>query len=426
MGAPAAAGSGTQGPVRELWPADLVYDGLGRPRRDAAVLVQTRPEPARVVTIGRLDALRAQDPGVPVRSPRRVIAPPPVNAHTHLDLSRMPLSPGGYVDFVGAVIAHARAGGRGLEAAERGLAELAEAGVDTVGDIVTDERVLARLLSHERLRGVAYWEVLGADPDEADALFEATVDVVRRFRPLERPGGVRLGLSPHTPHTVSAPLLRKLAAFARAEGLPLQIHVGEDPGELPLHRTGDGPLREAWGPFLSKFRPSGRTPVGYLDELGVLAARPTLVHAVHVVDDDIRRLQRVGCAVVHCPRSNALLGSGTFPWAAYARHGVSVGLGTDSRGSSPSLSPVDEWRAAVAIHGAAADPAQLLWAAVKGGHRALGTQPPRVVRGSPADALMSWPEGGPWPPAAAAAPAGADAPPGADAGSVGDVRGGPD
>ena len=417
--------AGTRGPARELWPADLVYDGLGRPRKEAAVLVQTQPAPARVVTIGHFGALRAQFPAVPVRPARRVIAPAPVNAHTHLDLSGMPLSPGGYVDFVDAVVAHGRAGGRGLAAAEQGLTELAEAGIDTVGDIVTDERVLARLLDYPGLHGVAYWEVLGADPDEAETLFEAAVDVVRRFRPLERPGGVRLGLSPHTPHTVSAPLLRKLAAFARAEGLPLQIHVGEDPGELPLHRSGDGPLREAWGPFLAKFRPSGRTPVGYLDELGVLAARPTLVHAVHVVDDDIRRLQRAGCVVVHCPRSNALLGSGTFPWAAYARHGVSVALGTDSRGSSPSLSPVDEWWAAVAIHGVAADPAQLLWATVKGGHRALGTQPPRVVRGSPADALAAWPDGAPWPPAGSSASAGTSADADAGTGALGDVRGGP-
>lgn len=411
------------GPARELWPADLVYDGLGRPRRDAAVLVQVRPEPARVVSIGGLATLRAANPEAPTRPARGVIAPAPVNAHTHLDLTRMPLTPGTYVGFVAAVVAHAGAGGRGLEAAERGLAELAAAGVDTVGDIVTDERVLGRLLTHPSLRGVAYWEVLGPDPDEADARFEAAVDVVRRFRPLERAGGMRLGLSPHAPHTVSAPLLRRIAAFARAEGLPLQIHVAEDAGELPLHRSGEGPLREAWGPFLARFRPSGRTPVGYLDELGVLAARPTLVHAVHVVEDDIRRLQRAGCVVVHCPRSNALLGSGTFPWAAYARHGVSVALGTDSRGSSPSLSPVDEWRAAVAIHGVAADPAQLLWAAVKGGHRALGTPPPRVVRGSPAGDLVAWPDGAAWPPASASAGgAGADADPGA--GSLDDVRSG--
>jgi aminodeoxyfutalosine deaminase len=384
--------------ARELWAADFVYDGLGRPRRDAAVVVQTWPEPARLVAVGRVDLLRTQHPTARPRPRRTVIAPAAVNAHTHLDLTHLPLTAGPYADFIGAVVAHGRAGGRGLAAAVDGVALLKAAGVRTVGDIVTDEAVLGLLLDDPALQGVAYWEVLGPDPADADARFEAAVDVVRRFRPRERPGGMRVGLSPHTPHTVSAPLMARLARFAAAERLPLQIHVAEDAGELSLHRHGDGPLRAALGGFLAEFRPSGRTPVGYLASLGVLDARPTLVHAVHVDEEDLRLLQRAGCAVVHCPRSNALLGSGTFPWAAYARHGVSVALGTDSLGSSPTLSPVDEWSAAVAIHGAAADPAQLLWAAVKGGHRALGTPPPRVVRGALAGELVPWPPGAPWPP----------------------------
>lgn len=385
------------GPARALWPADLVYDGLGTPRRDAAVLVQVRPEPARVVTVGPFEALRAANPTAVVAERVRVIAPRPVNAHTHLDLSDLPLTSGSYPAFIAAVIAHARAGGRGLPAAERGLAALAAAGVRTVGDVVTDEAVLQRLLTHPDLSGVAYWEVIAPDPADSDARLADVVDLVRRFKPLERAGGVRLGLSPHAPHTVSAPLLRGLARFAAAHDLPLQIHVAEDAGELALHARGDGPLRAALGPLLASFRPSGRTPVGYLDDLGVLAVRPTLVHAVHVVDDDVRRLQRAGCAVVHCPRSNASLGSGTFPWATYARFGVSVALGTDSLGSSPSLSVVDEWGAACVVHGRRADPAQLLWAAVKGGHRALGTPVPRVVRGGAADGLWRWPAPAAWP-----------------------------
>jgi cytosine/adenosine deaminase-related metal-dependent hydrolase len=383
---------------RELWPADLVYDGLGTPRRDAAVVVQVRPEPARVVAIGAADELRRAYPDASERPKVAVLAPPPVNAHTHLDLSDLPLTPGTYAAFVRTVVAHGRAGGRGLAAAERGLAALRAAGVTTVGDVVTDEAVLARLLADRDLNGVAYWEVLGPDPDEAEARFEAVRAVVARHRPRERPGGVRLGLSPHTPHTVSAPLLQRLARFAQEQRLPMQIHVAEDPGEVALHAHGGGPLREALGPFLAAFRPSGATPVGYLEALGVLAARPTLIHAVHVDDDDVRRLQRAGCAVVHCPRSNELLQCGTFPWARFARFGVTVGLGTDSLGSSPSLSPVDEWGAARAVHGAAADPAQLVWAAVKGGHRALGGVAPRVVRGSEAAGLRAWPTPAPWPP----------------------------
>jgi cytosine/adenosine deaminase-related metal-dependent hydrolase len=71
-------------------------------------------------------------------------------------------------------------------------------------------------------------------------------------------------------------------------------------------------------------------------------------------------------------------------------HGVSVALGTDSLGSSPDLSPVAEWRAALALHGGAASPAQLVWAAVKGGARALGLRPETVRRGDAFDALTSW------------------------------------
>lgn len=401
-------------PSRELWPADYLYDGLGRPRVAAALLVQMQPDPARVLAVGAIDSMRAQYPSVPLAPHARVIAPAPVNAHTHLDLSEMPLTPGGYVDFVQRVVAYGRTGGRGLAAAERGLAELAAGGVSVIGDIVTSEAVLDRLLAHPGLRGVAYWEVIGPDPQDAERIMAAVAGVVARYRPRERPGGVRLGLSPHAPHTVSAPLWRSLTALARTHGLPLQVHVAEDAAELPLHARGEGPLREAFGPLLANFVPSGHTPIRYLDELGVLAARPTLVHAVHVDEDDLRRLQRAGCSVVHCPRSNAWLGSGTFPWAAYARHGVSVALGTDSRASAPSLSPVDEWAAAALIHGAQANPAQLLWSAVKGGYRALGLEPPRFVRGSPASGLRRWGEPRAWPDAGLA--------PGS--GAVGDVRGG--
>lgn len=398
------------GPRRELWPAALVYDGIGTPRRDAAVLVQVAPEPPRVVAVGGAAELRAAYPGTAERPSVGVIAPPAVNAHTHLDLSDLPLTPGPYGAFIRAAIAHGRAGGRGLAAAERGIRALKAAGAFTVGDIVTDEAVLARLLADPDLSGVAYWEVLGPDPDDAEARFAEAVAVVERHRPRERPGGVRVGLSPHTPHTVSAPLLQRLADYAAAHRLPLQVHVAEDPGELELHARGTGPLREALGPLLAAFRPSGATPVRYLEDLGVLKARPTLVHAIHVDDDDVRRLQRAGCAVVHCPRSNALLECGTFPWARYARFGVTVGLGTDSLGSSPSLSPVDEFGAARAVHGAAADPAQLVWSAVKGGHRALGGTAPRVVRGTEAAGLRSWPDPAPWPPTATAGTVG-DVPP---------------
>jgi hypothetical protein len=232
---------------------------------------------------------------------------------------------------------------------------------------------------------------LRPDPADAERILAETAERMRYFRSLERFGGMRAGLSPHTPHTVSAPLLKGLAGLARQEGLPMQLHVAESPAEAAFHREGSGPLHELMKPFMPGWRPSGLSAVGYLASLGVLAARPTLVHMVHVSEDDIREVQRAGCAVVHCPRSNMALGCGRFPWELYMKHGLEVALGTDSRASSADLSLRQELKAARCLHGNKASPLALVRAAVKGGYRALGMRPPRFGRGDGAGILYRWP-----------------------------------
>ncbi len=387
-------GSGESGSFgRELWSADVVYGGIGAAQQGAGVVVQRRPDGGRtVIAVESLERLRERFPDALPVAHWCVLAPPPVNAHTHLDLSDMPLTPGSYEGFVQAVIARSRAGGRGLAAAERGLAALKGAGVERFGDVVTDERVMARWLGASDLEGVAFWEVIGPDPGDAETILRRERERLQRFLSWQRPHGMRVGLAPHAPHSVSAPLLRGLAELARELRLPMQIHVAESRGEAELFMRGTGSLREALAGALSAWRAPGVSPLRYLHDLGVLEARPSLVHMVEVDEEDVRLVARSGCVVVHCPRSNRALGCGVFPWALYARHGVSVALGTDSLGSSPDLSPVSEWRAALDVHGPAASPAQLVWSVVKGGSRALGLKPPSVRRGDDFGELTRWGE----------------------------------
>ena len=370
-------------PARELLRAEVVYNGLGLPRLGAAVLV----EEGRVLAVDAAERLRRSFPEAPLRDLGFALTPPLVNAHTHLDLSSLPYGAGSYEAFIERVVAHGRSGQRGLRAAEAGLAELERSGVRIIGDIVTDPATMRRLLASE-LRGVAYWEVFGPHPDDAERLFAETVEHLRAFRRLERPGGMRVGLAPHTPHTVSAPLLQKLAALARQHRLPLQLHLAESLEEVAYHRDGS-----AWPELQARsggWQPSGLSPVQYARSLGVLDARPTLVHMVHVSEADLRAVQAAGCAVVHCPRSNEALACGRFPWALYARHGVTVAFGTDSSGSSPSLSVAEEVAFARALHADEAGPQALVWAATKGGYRALGMEPPKVLRGAALSELQAW------------------------------------
>jgi cytosine/adenosine deaminase-related metal-dependent hydrolase len=386
-----AAPADPGGPLRCVVTARVVYEGYGTPRQEAAVaLFEDEPGRLVVTAVGPRDELLAAHPRSLVVDAGYAVSPAPVNAHTHLDLSDMPYTPGGYEDFLRAVIAHGRAGARGASAARRGLAEVKASGVRVVGDTVTDPAVMELLLGDPDLTGVAYWEVIGPDPDAAEEGFARAVEVVNRFRSLERPGGVRVGVSPHTPHTVSAPLLRRVASWARAQGLPVAIHVAETPAERELWLRGTGLLAAALASWGHPVAPVGASPVRYLDDLGALEGGPTLVHMVAVDDEDVRLAQAAGCAVVHCPRSNASLGCGRFPWETFARHGVDVAIGTDSRGSSPDLDVVAEALAAAELHGERASPRAVVRAAVKGGYRALGLRPPRVSVGAPAAALGAW------------------------------------
>lgn len=382
--------------LRYLVTADVVYDGLGTPRQGAAVTVQRVGTVSNLVAVGSVADMRGQYPDAHTIDAGVAITPAVVNAHTHLDLSDMPYTPGAYADFISAVIGHGRTGLRGVAAAKTGVATLRRLGTTVIGDVVARADVMDYLLEQDDVGGVAYWEVVGPDPAAADADFERARTTIDAFRARQRPGGMVVGVTPHTPHTVSARLLQLLTRWARAEGLPVAIHVAESPAEAQLHRHGTGALAELLRAVGVPFESRGVSPVTYLDDIGVLATAPTLVHMVEVDDDDVRRVQRHGCPVVHCPRSNAALECGRFPWESYARHGVDVALGTDSLGSSPDLDITAEVAYAAALHGVKASARALVRAAVKGGHRALGLHPPRVTRGGRATDLYAWGRTTPW------------------------------
>ena len=378
-------------PGRYIVTAGVVYEGLGTPRQGAALSV-FEESPGNLVVTGIADreSLMRAHPRSVVVDAGLAVSPAPVNAHTHLDLSSMPFTPGTYLQFLQAVVAHAQEGNRGTAAARLGIEEVRSMGVGVVGDVVKTPDVMELLLSTEGLEGVAYWEVLAPRPEDAEETFRVTVEAVDRFREMERSGGVRVGISPHAPHTVSAPLMTRLTTWARREGLPVAIHVAETPAERELHLHGTGTLAEAMAALGFEFQPSGVSPVRYLHELGALEGGPTLVHMVAVDDDDVRLAQAAACAVVHCPRSNEALGCGRFPWELFARHGVDVALGTDSRGSSPNLDVVAEGLHALELHGERVSPRAIVRAGMKGGYRALGLKPPRLGRGAPAGAFGAW------------------------------------
>jgi aminodeoxyfutalosine deaminase len=379
---------------RIIYAADVVYNGVGLPLENAGVAVSSVGLEATIIGFGKLEVLQSTFPETRVQRLGKVILPRPVNAHTHLDLSHVPFKALAYPRWIPEhVVANVHL--RGLQAAKDGLAALNASGIAAVGDIVAKEEVMDFLLTQSNLGGVAYWEVIEANPDKADEVMTVTLERVRRWRKLDgKP--MRLGLSPHTPFTVSSKLLQRLAEFARLEGLPLQIHVAEHPSELELFQTGSGalaktmqtfqapPFETSWGRAPS----ASLSPIKYLAELRVLEAKPTLIHAVNVSEEDVRIIAQYGCSVVTCPRSNRNLECGNIPWKLFAKHGVELALGTDSSASGQSLDLREEASAAMRLLDV--DLKQVVRWAVKGGYRALGLKPPVVQRGDSFSSLTVW------------------------------------
>ncbi|MEW5956078.1 MAG: amidohydrolase family protein [Chloroflexota bacterium] len=286
---------------------------------------------------------------------------PLTNAHTHLELTDLAdLCPVEPVDFV---IWLARLAWRLRQRSEtqiraaidRGLAELEAAGVTHVGDITHSWLSVAPLLA-SGLHGVVYLEVLGQPRGRALARLAEAQAAIRQARRRPEYGPMQVGLSLHAPYSCHPDLLRAGAAWCRTEDVPLCIHVAESPAETELLLTGrvstlGRPL--TWLARNLRLLPAttpGLRPVPYLAGLGVLAARPLLVHAVHVAAADIALLAETSCSVVHCPRSNQRLSCGRMPLERYLAAGVPVYLGTDSRASSPDLDSRAEAAFAVRLH----------------------------------------------------------------------------
>jgi 5-methylthioadenosine/S-adenosylhomocysteine deaminase len=330
------------------------------PIRDGAVLVGAE---GRILAVGP-DAKVPAPPGcVQEHLAGAALLPGFINTHTHLELTGLD----GQVpeqDFP-AWIRHiitlkaARSPAEYLEAARQGVRDSWAAGVTTVAD-TGDSGAVVEALSELGGSGIAYQEVFGPDPDQAEDALEA---VTRRLGELARftSARVRLGLSPHAPYSVSSLLYRLVAAYAAEHVLPVAVHLAESEDETLLLARGSGGFARSWeSRAIPLPPPPGRSPVAWLDQNGVLSPRTLCIHVVRAGDADLEILARRGAAVAHCPRSNRRHGHGAAPLAQMLRRGLRVGVGTDSVASVAPLDLLAEVRAAREIAGLDAEAAMRL------------------------------------------------------------------
>jgi cytosine/adenosine deaminase-related metal-dependent hydrolase len=234
-----------------------------------------------------------------------------------------------------------------IDSAIDGAREGAAAGVTCFGDIGRMGHAGIAALKETGLRGVVFQETeFSPDVRTADEDFLALAAKYEKLRE-EATDLVSVGLSPHSPYTVSSRLFELIAQYSIINRVPLSIHAAESADEMLLMTRGEGFFVDVYEKFGFEWQSPHSSPIEYLERLGVLSTRPLLAHCVRVSDSDIDLIAAYGAGIAHCPKSNAKFGHGWAPLEKFLDAGIPVGLGSDSVASNNICDMIEESRFAV-------------------------------------------------------------------------------
>jgi formimidoylglutamate deiminase len=203
--------------------------------------------------------------------------------------------------------------------------------------------------------------------------------LVEALEPL-RDAQTEVGVAPHSLRAASIGQIGEVLAALPATR-PIHIHIAEQVGEVQ-----------------QSVAYSGLRPVQYLMEHVALDARWCLVHATHLVDDEVAALAASGAVAGLCPSTEANLGDGLFPLAPFIAAGGLFGIGSDSHISHSAVEEL-RWleygqrlrhqRRNVCASDKQRRVGDFLWQnALDGGARASGRQVGALAVGKRADLLV--------------------------------------
>ena len=343
------------------------------PLADGAVVLD---EAARVVAVGSSAPLRKTYPAASWSDENAILLPGLVNAHVHLELSKLrgeTRSGGGFGPWVSSMMARRDVlmPERDAEAIDAGISELLRAGTVAIGEI-SNTLASVELLATAPLLGRVFHEVFGLRP-EADSGMIASA---RRARQAigDWPKNLSYALAPHTVYSLHSESVRAIVAEAAERGMRTSLHLSEHAAERAFLHDGSGPFAD----FLAQrgaprgdFRAPGVSPVAYAEQLGVLAPHVIAVHLCATQPDELARVRASGCQVVLCPRSNLYIELKLPPLFDILQAGLLPGLGTDSLASNTTLDVLAE-AAALRDRFPQVDPGLLISMATWYGAVALG------------------------------------------------------
>ncbi len=176
---------------------------------------------------------------------------------------------------------------------------------------------------------------------------------------------------------MSPQLLERVIELAKAQHLPVAMHLAESKAELELLDKIEGPfvpLLQKLGAWFPESYRMGMRPLDYLQKLSRLP-RVLVIHGNYLAPDELDFISHHNTrfSVVYCPRTHQFFGHDPYPLEQMLELGINVALGTDSRASNPDLDLLHEMKAVRAAF-PEISPRRIVEMATLGGATALGLQ----------------------------------------------------
>lgn len=225
------------------------------------------------------------------------------------------------------------------------LLEMLSCGTTSFSDMYFCPEEMAELVEQCGIKANLCYPVQAFEPTET---YEKN-DSARRLEEFHRrwhnaaDGRIRVDGCLHAEYTCNPHVAEGTAAWCRANGARMHIHLSETRNE---HEG-----------CLDRY---GKTPSRWMNDLGVFDVPCAAAHCVWVTEEDRALLREKGVSVVHNPSSNMKLGSGFAPVPTLLVEGINVALGTDGAASNNNLNMLEELHLAAIIHNGFCQDAALL------------------------------------------------------------------
>lgn len=276
-----------------------------------------------------------------------ILSPGFINAHCHLELSHMKgMIPEktGLTEFVKQIVSKRNIPQHEIdEAIKRAENEMFQNGIVAVGDISNNSNTVA-VKSKSNIAWYSFIELLGWDPEKAEAAFQQAQNVRNQFHKHD----LIAAFVPHAPYSVSDNLWQLM--INSFKGNTISIHNQETAFENEFMEFGTGAfaeLYENWYPGKNFYIPQHKKSLPSYFEKLYSAASIILVHNTFTLQSDIdfvknHKVENQRISFCLCPNANLYIEDRLPSVDLFLQNNLAIVLGTDSLASNHQLNILEE------------------------------------------------------------------------------------